>query len=189
MANLEDTAIQFAETIQTGSINPNPSVDRDLAPETSMDSKQPVTLDHSADIVSEAERADKDEVPLSILRPLPEKKRQSPHLQLPDLRFEQSYLTSIRDAKGWQDIAYITIKDQVLMPLLQGLGWTLVVAGWRYSNSTAKFTGTTMGAKLRRWWWQTNNWIIPDQSKSSGRWNDDKTASQHSRNSFFANRR
>lgn len=113
MSNLEDTAIQFAETIQTASINHNPDIDRDLAPETSMDSKQPVTLDHSEDIMSDAETADEDEVPLSILRPLPEQKQQPPHLQLPDLRFEQSYLTSIREAKNWQTVAYITIKDQV----------------------------------------------------------------------------
>lgn len=113
MSNLQDAAIQVAETIQTASINHNPSVDRDLAPETSVDSKQPVTWDHSGDSVSEGEIVDEDEVPLSVLRPLPDQRRQPPHLQLPDLRFEQSYLASIREAKGWHEVAYITVKDQV----------------------------------------------------------------------------
>lgn len=113
MSKLEDAAIQVAETIQTASINHNPSIERDLAPETSIDNKQPVTLDHSADVASDAESVDEDEVPLSILRPLPEQKRQPPQLQLPDLRFEQSYLTSIREAKNWQTVALITVKDHV----------------------------------------------------------------------------
>lgn len=112
MPDLQDAAIQVAETIQTASINHNPSVDRDLAPETSMDSKEPVTFEHFDDGISDADTVDEDEVPLSILRPLPERKRQPPHLQLPDLRFEQSYLTSIREAKSWHAVAFITMKDQ-----------------------------------------------------------------------------
>lgn len=32
---------------------------------------------------------------------------------LPDLRFEQSYLASIKDAKDWKVVSYITIRDQV----------------------------------------------------------------------------
>jgi len=50
------------------------------------------------------------------------------------------------------------------MPLVQGAAWTLIVAGWRFWNSGTKFTGQTVGAKIRRWWWGVNNWSIPAHS-------------------------
>ena len=55
------------------------------------------------------------------------------------------------------------------MPLAQGLAWTLVVAGWRHWNATAKFSGQTVGAKIRRWWWGVNNWKLPNESTLSDR--------------------
>lgn len=110
---MEDAAIQFAETIQTASINRNPDPNRDIAPETSVDKKVPVQFDDAADAMSEAEDVGEDEVPISVLRPLPEEPRAPKHLQLPDLRFEQSYLKSISQTNDWRVIAYITIKDQV----------------------------------------------------------------------------
>lgn len=98
---------------------------------------------------------------------------------LPDLRFEQSYLASIKDAKDWRFVTYITVRDQVshpqmnymrvtdgrlqvVMPLVQGVAWTLIVAGWRHWNVKAKFSGHSYGAKIRRWWWGVNNWKIPE---------------------------
>lgn len=151
---LEDIAIQAAETIQTASINKAPNKS-DIAPSTAADTKERVVFDRSADVVSEADDADEDEVPLSILKPLPQEQRQRmpPHLQLPDLRFEQSYLKSISSTNDWRVIAYITIKDQVgencvwgsawglqygqvLMPLVQGLAWTLIVAGCKDTHGT-----------------------------------------------------
>ncbi|CAK1362224.1 unnamed protein product [Cercospora beticola] len=163
--HLEDAAIQAAETIQTAHINHNPTR-HDLAPQTSVDSKIPVEFDRSGDVASVADDVGEDEVPLSILRPLPDEERHAPrHLQLPDLRFEQSYLKSIEKAEDWRMVAYITMKDQVLMPLVQGLAWSLIVAGWRHWNASAKFSGQTIGAKIRRWWWGVNNWKIPEHSK------------------------
>ncbi|KAA8910904.1 hypothetical protein FN846DRAFT_495464 [Sphaerosporella brunnea] len=83
---------------------------------------------------------------------------------LPDLRFEQSYLASIAPAQGvWWKIALITLKDQVLMPLLQGLGFNLALFGWRFWNRGVKFSGSSLGAQVRRWWWRTNNWQIPSR--------------------------
>lgn len=160
---LEDVAMQAAETLQTAHINHNPTR-ADLAPDTSVDKKMAVEFDPSSgDVDSMAGEVDEDEVPLSILRPLPEDNRHAPrHLQLPDLRFEQSYLKSIENAENWGVVAYITLKDQVLMPLVQGLAWSLIVAGWRFSNASAKFSGQSIGAKVRRWWWGVNNWKIPD---------------------------
>lgn len=110
---LEDVAMQAAETLQTAHINHNPTR-ADLAPDTSVDKKIAVEFDRSGDVDSMAGEVDEDEVPLSILRPLPEDNRHAPrHLQLPDLRFEQSYLKSIENAENWGVVAYITLKDQV----------------------------------------------------------------------------
>lgn len=47
------------------------------------------------------------------------------------------------------------------MPLVQGMAWTLVVAGWRFWNRSSQFSGQNVGAKIRRWWWGVNNWKIP----------------------------
>lgn len=56
----------------------------------------------------------------------------------------------------------VTDTMQVLMPLLQGTAWTLAVAGWRHWNGAAKFSGQTVGARIRRWWWSVNDWKLPD---------------------------
>jgi hypothetical protein len=148
--NLEDAAIQAAETLQTASINHAPSRN-DIAPETSVDKKVPVEFDRSGDVESVADDVEDNEVPLSALRPVRGPERHSPkHLQLPDLRFEQSYLKSIGEAKDWKMVAFITVKDQVrlstgldeefaiftvrqvVMPLIQGMAWTLIVAGYTH---------------------------------------------------------
>ncbi|WPH03378.1 Hypothetical protein R9X50_00625700 [Acrodontium crateriforme] len=160
MADLQDHAIQLAETIQSAHINRTPSVEHDIAPSTSADSKLRVELDSAHDI-DDVSDVDEDEIPVSLLRPIPRRQQMPP---LPDLRFEQSYLASIQKASGWQGVAVITIRDQVLMPLVQGLTWTLVVAGWRHWNAATKFGGRSVGAKVRRWWWGVNNWKIPDES-------------------------
>lgn len=108
MADLQDAAIEVASTIQATHIKHNPSVAHDLAPATAAEGKQPVQLDPShADEIDDVEA---DEIPVSILRPTPRR----PQLPaLPDMRFEQSYLASIKDAKGWQGVMVITMRDQV----------------------------------------------------------------------------
>lgn len=50
------------------------------------------------------------------------------------------------------------------MPLIQGMAWTLIVSGWRYFNRSTKFSGQSIGAKIRRWWWETNGWKVPQGS-------------------------
>lgn len=61
---------------------------------------------------------------------------------------------------------------QVLMPFVQGLAWTLIVAGWRHLNRSSRFSGRTVGARIRRWWWEVNNWKVPDK----GMLRDEKVA-------------
>lgn len=111
MSALQDAAIQAAETIQTAHIRHEPSLKHDAAPATAADKKETVEIDPSpdADVASDV---DEDEIPASILRPTPRRPQMPP---LPDLRFEQSYLASIKDAKNWQIVTYITVRDQVLM--------------------------------------------------------------------------
>lgn len=55
---------------------------------------------------------DDEEVPFSILRAKPRRQRHKLP-PIPDLRYEQSYLQSIRDADTWWKVALITTRDQV----------------------------------------------------------------------------
>ncbi|KAF2222626.1 hypothetical protein BDZ85DRAFT_130365 [Elsinoe ampelina] len=155
---MSDAAIQIAETIQTASIKRHPSPTHDINPSTAASEKRPVVVDD--DVLSEVEEAEDDEIPVSVLRPAPRRSNLPP---LPDLRFEQSYLASIQNADTWQRVAFITVKDQVIMPLMQGMVWTLVVAGWRHLNRASKFNGHSVGARIRRWWWDVNNWNVPQK--------------------------
>lgn len=78
----------------------------------------------------------------------PERRLRKQLPQLPDLRFEQSYLASIASAQGvWWKIALITLKDQVVMPLMQGVLYNLLVAGWKVWNRGAKFSGAGVGGR------------------------------------------
>lgn len=101
-------AMQAAETLQTAHINHHPTRE-DMAPSTAADKKRTVMIDPAADVEDMSDVGD-DEVPLSLLRPVPQRPQMPP---LPDLRFEQSYLKSIENASGWHNIAFITVKDQV----------------------------------------------------------------------------
>jgi hypothetical protein len=47
------------------------------------------------------------------------------------------------------------------MPLLQGTVWSLALFGWKHWNRTAQLSGSSTGAKVRKWWYRTNNWSIP----------------------------
>lgn len=98
--------MQVAETIQTAHINRAPSAQHDLNPSTAADAREPVRLEKDEGHVDD----DEDDIPVSVLRPA----RRFSHLPpIPDLRFEQSYLHSIQDAKSWWMVAWITTKDQV----------------------------------------------------------------------------
>jgi DNA repair and recombination protein RAD54B len=100
---------EIASTLQGASINRHPSVRHDLNPSTAASEKQPVTLDSHPDPDTDSDVAE-DEIPVSVLNPVPRKQNMPP---LPDLRFEQSYLKSIESAESWQGVAWITLKDQV----------------------------------------------------------------------------
>ncbi|KAF9890938.1 hypothetical protein FE257_005195 [Aspergillus nanangensis] len=156
---MSNPALGIAETIQSASINRHPSPTHDLNPSTSTSEKIPV-IDHDA---SDSD-SDSDTIPSDVvdshhmIRSVPRRQTLPP---LPDLRFEQSYLASIRGADTWGRVAWITIRDQVLLPLIQGTLWTLALSGWRYWNRTASLRGQTLGSRIRRWWYEVNNWKLP----------------------------
>jgi len=108
-SGLQDAAIQAAETLQTAHIQHSPSIEHDLNPSTAASAKEPVRLDSSPSMDSVPD-VEEDEVPISLLRPAP--RAQMP--PLPDLRFEQSYLASIKDASDWKGVMFITLRDQVM---------------------------------------------------------------------------
>lgn len=112
MADLQDAAMELAGTIQSAHIREHPSVEHDVNPPTSVEERVPVHIDDqpTSDALSEADDADEDEIPVSLLRPTP---RRPPMPALPDLRFEQSYLASIKETQNWRGVAFITIRDQV----------------------------------------------------------------------------
>ncbi|KAK6433551.1 hypothetical protein LTR95_010275 [Oleoguttula sp. CCFEE 5521] len=155
----EGIAMDLAGTIQAGHINHSPSVAHDVNPSTASSQKQPVQLNTHAHTDDGLSDVDEDEIPVSMLRPTPRRPQMPP---LPDLRFEQSYLASIKDAPDWRMVSYITVRDQIFMPLAQGLVWSLAIQGWRHWNRDTKLAGQTVGAKIRRWWWGVNNWKLPE---------------------------
>ena len=104
-----EAPIEIASAIQSASINRHPSPRHDINPSTVASEKQPVHLSSHAD-PDAIDDAEEDEIPLSVLNPVPRRNTMPP---LPDLRFEQSYMKSIEKAEGWQGVLWITMRDQV----------------------------------------------------------------------------
>ncbi|KAL8939643.1 MAG: hypothetical protein Q9216_003251 [Gyalolechia sp. 2 TL-2023] len=147
--------VDIASAIQSASIKRNPDPAHDLNPSTAASTKKPVSPTTS--ISSKA-----DSIPESAVRPIPRRANLPP---LPDMRFEQSYLASLQGAESWWSIAWITGRDQVVLPLVQGMLWTLLLSGWRYWNRGAQFQGANLGSRVRRWWWGVNNWKVPEETQ------------------------
>ncbi|KAI0115211.1 DUF1770-domain-containing protein [Daldinia grandis] len=161
----ENIPTQIAETIQTAHIQRDPSPRHDLNPSTSLSEKQPVHLQERYSIDSDLDDYDNDdddesEIPISVLKPHPRSRNLPP---MPDLRFEQSYLHSIAKAETWWKVAWITVRDQMMMPFAQGVLYNLALHGWHHWNKNAQISGTSVGARLRRWWYGVNNWPLPSR--------------------------
>lgn len=167
---------EIASTLQAGHIRPDPDPAVDMAPSTAADAKavydekqhhqhnHPYDSDSAAHqldgIDGDSDSDEEDDIPYSVLkRPRRQPQQQLP--PLPDLRFEQSYLKSIAAADTWWKVALITTRDQVLMPLAQGVVYNLLLCGWQQWNRTAKLQGNSAGARFRRWWYGVNNWVVP----------------------------
>lgn len=83
---------------------------------------------------------------------------QGTRMPMPDMRFEQSYLASIANAKGnWMKIVWITVRGQFIAPFMQGLLYALAVQGLRNWLKGVGTNGYTLGKGLRDWWLKINN--------------------------------
>ncbi|KAJ6146849.1 hypothetical protein N7497_008831 [Penicillium chrysogenum] len=154
-------AMEIPQIIQSASINQNPDPTHDINPATAASEKQPVAVGPDSETNSIAS----DIVhPSRVIRPVHRRQTLPP---LPDLRFEQSYLASIKDADTWG-------ASSVLLPLIQGTVWTLALSGWRFWNRNASVSGHTLGSRVRRWWYEVNNWHLPQLGSAR----DPKVASQ-----------
>lgn len=106
-SKMTNPALRTAETIQTASVNPAPSAPRDVNPPTSISEKKTAV---------EPSPSDADSIPSDLIdqqRSIRQIARRHTLPPLPDLRFEQSYLASIRGADTWGRVAWITFRDQV----------------------------------------------------------------------------
>ncbi|KAI1751431.1 hypothetical protein F4782DRAFT_183509 [Xylaria castorea] len=169
---------QIAETIQTAHIKRDPSPRHDLNPSTAASKREPAYLAASAssprrryndDDELDDDDDDAEEIPLSVLvrpREAPRRRRSPSFPPMPDLRFEQSYLHSIAGAETYGRIAWITVRDQIMMPLAQGVLYNLAIVGWQHWNRNAQMSGSSVGARLRRWWYTVNNWPLPERAKA-----------------------
>jgi hypothetical protein len=115
--------LEIAETIQTASINHEPSPFEDINSSTILSQKEPIELVSHHTAASEAsldkyaydydegiDASEEEDIPYSVLKPTPRRASFGP---LPDLRFEQSYLASIAGAQTRWKVAWITVRDQV----------------------------------------------------------------------------
>lgn len=169
-----NVGFEILETLQASHINRHPDPDRDINPSTTASKKSPVRLrsqqrrsSSSSGHVADAASSSNDEIPTSILDPQPRKTNLPP---LPDLRFEQSYLARIEpyvSTGRYGMVAWYTVWDHVFMPLTQALVWRVVVFGWRNFNTGVKFQGHGVGARIRRWWWTVNGWVMPEGQTTS----------------------
>lgn len=170
-------ATELASVVQSAHIVHEPSVEHDVNPSTAASEKFPadlITPSHHDDIDEDlsdtsSRTSSTSTLPSDIIRPRPRAPPGRHHLPLPDLRFEQTYLASLKNADTNWKVIYITVRDQVLLPLVQGVGYHLLISGWRYWNRGSQFTGQSIGARVRKWWWGVNGWKIPDDSKAKAK--------------------
>ncbi|KEZ41521.1 hypothetical protein SAPIO_CDS7680 [Scedosporium apiospermum] len=149
---MSSLATQAAETFQTAHLRRNPDPHHDINPSK----RSPASLGVDSD-------SEDDDTTYAIQKP-----QTKPFPPIPDLRFEQSYLHSISKAETWWEVLFITVKDQVAFPLLQGFLWNLTLCGWQAWNRNARVHGNTVGARVRRWWYGVNNWRIPPAPRING---------------------
>lgn len=106
MDNLPAT---ITSTIQSASLNRAPSPTHDLAPSSTVSCKLPVEVDSLPASAPQSDHVTASS-PTYAVRPAPRRAALPP---LPDLRFEQSYLASLKNARGWKAVCWITVRDQV----------------------------------------------------------------------------
>ncbi|KAI0526474.1 hypothetical protein F5B22DRAFT_641618 [Xylaria bambusicola] len=66
----------------------------------------------------------------------------------------------------WTDGFPFLHRLQIMMPLAQGVLYNLAIVGWQHWNQNAQMSGSSVGARLRRWWYGVNNWPLPERAKA-----------------------
>lgn len=123
-----------------------PSPRHNIAPSTAADDTGKIHDDYLG--IDDSDASDTRSISSSVVNYGPEGRLRKQLPQVPDLRFEQSYLASIAPAQGvWWKIVLITLKDQVMMPLVQGVLYNLLVTGWRMWNRGARLSGAGVGGR------------------------------------------
>ncbi|GAO50081.1 hypothetical protein SAICODRAFT_18079 [Saitoella complicata NRRL Y-17804] len=89
---------------------------------------------------------------------------------IPNLRFEQSYMNSISRAQSPWQVALITIKDHIIMPLAQGFGLTLATVGLRIYFAHVRTNGHDWGAWARTWFAGLKESFMGPQTKGRTAW-------------------
>lgn len=126
-----DIPIQIAETVQTAHIKREPSPSHDINPSTAASKREPASvqshsqqqhhhdslipddgIDEGEDEYAQSEITETDEESdYNVVKSRPRRNlHQLP--PIPDLRYEQSYLHSIRNADRWWKVVLITARDQ-----------------------------------------------------------------------------
>lgn len=131
-----DIPIQIAETVQTAHIKRDPSPSHDINPSTAASKREPASVQktqHHDDYLiddggidedddeddyaqSEGTETDEESDDYNVVKSRPRRNiHQLP--PIPDLRYEQSYLHSIRNADRWWKVVLITARDQACFVL------------------------------------------------------------------------
>lgn len=188
---------QIASLLQSASLKRNPSPEHDINPSTAASEKVPVHLNPYADL-DEVDEAGEDEIPVSLLNPIPRHNHMPPlpdmrfeqsYLKSIEnagdwkgvawitVRDQVRWIAFPRGTMEWdgdetrrvrKETKRLTL-DQVIMCFAQGVVWNLLLHGWRYFNRSTKFSGRSIGARIRRWWWGVNNWKIPTEAVHGAR--------------------
>ncbi|KAI1500474.1 hypothetical protein F5X99DRAFT_236240 [Biscogniauxia marginata] len=187
---------QVASTLQSAHIKRDPSPAHDVNPSTAASTRRPVQQqarksnhkkhrrrgssgggsiyadpsdddDDDYDYEEDEDEDDDDEdIPLSVLRP---RHRNRSFPPMPDLRFEQSYMHSLRGAESWWKVVWVTVRDQVMMPFAQGILYNLAICGFQHWNRNAQLSGNSAGARIRRWWYRVNKWALPEKARAKAK--------------------
>ncbi len=57
------------------------------------------------------------------------------------------------------------MQPQVMMPFVQGIVYNLAICGWHHWNRNARIHGSSVGARIRRWFYRFRGWTIPPERK------------------------
>jgi Autophagy receptor ATG43 len=97
---------------------------------------------------------------------------------IPDLRFEPTYLAKLSTAgPGWKSVVWVTMRDQVISPLIQGVLWcvtdvssfALLILDVALNRGTASIFIQPLLRSLT-WWRSSPHNLHPSKEGSAASW-------------------